>query len=157
MEQAEVEGKLSKALRKLYRNDATILEKDFNLNERSITFRLGMHLCEQFRDFDVDCEYNRMIKNNGYFTEGDYWAKTINLSIGPVSGEDGEARTVFPDIIVHKRKQQVNLVVIEVKIAWKNSKKDFDLKKLEAYKTCLNYQYAVYLEIGERKTVISFL
>ncbi len=157
MEQNEILKKLKSGLRKLYREDAEILEPRFDLNERTITFRLGMYLCAQFKNFDVDCEYNRMVDHTGTTTGGDYWAKKVNLERNDVTGDDDEARTVFPDIIIHKRKRPENLVVIEVKIAWKNSRKDFDYKKLRAYKEDLKYQYANYLEIGEKKSSIEFI
>lgn len=91
MDKNDFEFKLRNGLAKLYKFDECILDKHFNLNERSVTFRLAIYLCQEFNDFDVDCEYNRMLSQNQSLTEGDYWAKTLNLSICNISGEDDEA------------------------------------------------------------------
>ncbi len=158
MERDAFEGLLRKGLNKLYKQDPDLVDKKFNINERTITFRLGIYLAELYSDLDVDCEYNRMVNHNGNYTEGDYWAKTINLKRDDyISDEDDEAKTVFPDIIIHKRKSPENLAVIEVKIKWKNSRKDFDYKKLKAYKKDLHYKYAVFLEIGQKDYFLDFL
>lgn len=80
------------AFRKLMKIDSYLLQVD--ANERSISYRLGLHLQSFFTDWDVDCEYNRdgvEPKRIGY------------LDLHPDGAEDAEARTVFPDIIVHKR------------------------------------------------------
>jgi hypothetical protein len=157
MDKNEFITKLESALLLLHKMDSAILDSHYNLNERSITFRLAMYLCDQFKEHDVDCEYNRMVDHKGNTTEGDYWAKTICLERPYVSGEDDEASTVFPDIIIHKRKKAENLAVVEVKMAWKNSKKNFDLQKLQAYKKNLLYKYAIYLEINSDDWEITFI
>lgn len=157
MDQEEVFRKIQAALNLLYRRDAKILERKFDINERTVTYRLGIYLYAKFKEYDVDCEYNRMLDQSGNTTEGDYWVKSLNLSTGNVSGEDDEATTVFPDIIIHKRKLPINLVVIEVKLAWKSRKKSFDIKKLKAYKRDLKYKYAVYIEINENEYLIKFI
>ncbi len=150
MEYETLKLRVRKALDKLYEKDPELVDKNFDVNERTVTFRLGIYLAELFPDFDVDCEYNRMVDHNGNYTEGDYWKKTINLEREDfISDEDDEAKTVFPDIIIHKRKKPENLAVIEIKMKWKNSRKDFDYKKLRAYKEYLYYQYTIFLEIGE--------
>jgi hypothetical protein len=157
MEKSLLISKLESAIQKLQKKDAIILDPKNDLNERTVTFRLAMYPCSEFKDYDVDCEYNRMVDHSGNVTEGDYWVKKVYLTRSVVSGEDDEARTVFPDIIIHRRKQLKNLAVIEVKMAWKNSERDFDLKKLTAYKNDLGYQYAIYIEIAATATQISFI
>jgi hypothetical protein len=159
MDEAKFNQLLELALDRLYKSDGDLLDKKFNVNERTVTHRLALHLTTIFKEFDVDCEYNRMIMDKfGNFTEGDYWAKTINLSIDEnIDGDDTEAKTVFPDIIIHKRKQNVNLAIIEVKMHWKSRKKDFDFKKLYAYKEDLKYLYGVYLELDENNYLLEFI
>jgi hypothetical protein len=149
---------LNKSLRKLYNLDKELLEQKFNINERTVMHRLAVYIEEEFPDYDVDCEYNRMVDPTGNITDGDYWAKTINLEVDEfISGEDDEAKTVFPDIIIHRRRQPVNYVVIELKVKWKNSLKAFDLRKLSAYKKDLHYQFAILIEIDENEFSLSFV
>lgn len=80
------------------------------------------------------------------------------MGLGPITttGEDDEGTTVCPDIIIHKRNQPINLAVIEVKMKWKNSRKNFDYKKLDAYKNDLKYEFTVYLELDEIKYSAEF-
>lgn len=149
MQRKDFEELFKQGLKKLYEVDAALLDRDFNINERTITHRLAYHLTGLFPEFDIDCEYNRMMDHTGHYTEGDYWVKTVNIEIEEdISGDDTEAKTVFPDIIIHKRKTTANLAVIEVKLAWKNQKKNFDYHKLKAYKNDLKYTYAIYLELN---------
>ncbi len=134
----------------LYEYDSFLLNMQNNLNERSVSFRFAMHLAKLFPEWDVDCEYNRMIRPNGEYTGHDYWAKAVNIEYkGHISAEDDEAKTVYPDIIIHHRGTKDNLAIIEIKMQWKNSKKDFDFKKLQAYKSDLNYEYCVYIELAK--------
>lgn len=37
---------------------------------------------------------------------------------------------------------------------WKNGKRDFDYKKLKAYKDDLKYDFAVYLELDENNYLL---
>jgi len=56
---------------------------------------------------------------------------------------------VFPDIIVHRQEDGLhNLLIIEIKMTWKNDKKEDDFDKLVMYIRELNYQYGLYLELG---------
>ncbi len=99
-----------------------------------------------------------MVDHTGHFTEGDYWVKTINIQVEEaISGEDTEAKTVFPDIIIHKRKTTINLAIIEVKLRWKNKRKSFDYRKLKAYKADLKYLHAYYLELGPKNFEIDYV
>ena len=43
-----------------------------------------------------------------------------------------------------------------MKLKWKNGKKNFDYKKLDAYKKDLKYVFAVYLELDEKNYSIEF-
>lgn len=150
MQSADFKKRLNLALRTLYEQDKELLDRHFNINERSVTHRLALHLTPVFPEWDIDCEYNRMVEKNGTFTENDYWTKTLELSPPHgVTAEDDEAITVYPDIIIHKRKTKANLAIIEVKMKWKNAKKEFDLEKLQAYHDQLHYQFAIYIELGE--------
>ncbi|MCC5916161.1 MAG: hypothetical protein JJU02_02420 [Cryomorphaceae bacterium] len=142
----EVEAFITSAILKLQTEDALFLDPEFDINERSVTHRLGMYLAELFIDEDVDCEYNRVYNDDS----DEYIAKNVDL---PVVNEsmtvfDLEAKTVYPDIIVHKRGITRNVLAIEVKMGWKKSKSEFDLIKAEAYKVRLGYNFSVFLELG---------
>lgn len=79
------------ALRDLLKHDSHLLEID--ANERSITFRFAMYLQAYLQDWDVDCEFNR---------DGVEPKKRGHLGLHPDS-EDEDAKTVFPDVIAHRR------------------------------------------------------
>lgn len=142
----EVEDKLLEAIRILQEKDSIFLDPDFNINERSVTHRLGMYLAELFEDLDVDCEYNRV-----YYKDIDeYLTKKIDFDEmkEEFSFYDTEAKTVYPDIIVHKRNTALNLLSIEVKMGWKNNKQNLDWLKTVAYKTELGYQHSAMVVLG---------
>lgn len=124
------------ALRKLLTRDSYLLEVD--ANERSITHRLGLYLQEKFPNFNVDCEYNR----------DDVEPKKIgHLGLYP-DDEDTDAKTVFPDIIVHKRGTKENYLVIEVKKSTNHVSREADYAKLRGYKRTLGFEFALFVELG---------
>ena len=123
-------------IRRLYSAYNVLLEKDGKLleldaNERSITHKLAEHLQAEFPGWNVDCEYNR----NGELP------KRLVGTLQDVSNGNTDGKTVFPDVIVHKRDTTDNLLVIEAK---KNTTGDesSDLGKLKAYKAEHGYQFA---------------
>lgn len=137
---SEVETKVRNAIEHLVYRDRFLLEND--VNERSISHKLAAYLQIEFGDeWDVDCEYNR---NHDI---------TKRLIIPPnddkVKIDDTTARTVFPDIIVHRRNSDDNLLVIEVKKGKSDlERRDFDLRKLRAFQgKNYHYLYALYLQI----------
>lgn len=128
-----VTNALHRAYLELLKNDFTLLL--FDVNERSITHRLAIYLEKYFPDYHVDCEYNR----NGIGSR----PKTLNslaYELKNISPEDTNAKTVYPDIIIHRRGIPEGYVVIEAKKS--NNSTDFDQRKLRAYKTELGYKYA---------------
>lgn len=111
----EIKKKVNIAIDILFKNDSFLLEKD--VNERSISHKLAEYLQIMFPEWHVDCEYNRR----------EWDIKRINGI-----EECSEKRTtdrIFPDIIVHHRSVNDNLLVIEIK----PDKKDdpCDIRKLE--------------------------
>lgn len=102
----------------LFKNDAFLLEND--IHQKAITHKLAEYLQIQFPDGNVDCEYNR----HGFDIK----------EIGDIHVECPEHRTgdrVIPDIIIHHRNTEKNLLVIEVETRGNNS--DCDYKKLEYF------------------------
>ena len=139
MNQGEVREHLDRAIQRLLKRDRELLTRD--VNERSITHRLAVYLQDEFPDMDVDCEYNRR----------DFDVKRLDFYPRDTTTDDTDARTVFPDIIVHKRGPDgPNLLVIEAKKSGnqRRNNQNTDRQKLEAFKRDpgLRYEHAVFLE-----------
>lgn len=126
----DVRHRVIAAVVALYRHDRELLERD--ANERSITHKLAEHLQREFPSWHVDCEYNR------------YGSDVKRLKC-PLEGEQTptdatEAKTVYPDVIVHRRGTRQNLVVVEVKKrGGALATKDED--KLKAFSEDPGYEY----------------
>jgi hypothetical protein len=150
--------KINKAVSKFYRLNAFLLTEVLNINERSLVFHFAICLKEQFPNYDIDVEYNRNVENihNGKvsYTKGDYWKKVINIDNyekGYISDEDIDGKTVFPDIILHKRGTKNNYCILEIKKKWsytKNSRAK-DITKLQKYKRDLHYKKAIFIAFSE--------
>jgi len=117
----QVKKRVTNALNLLYKNDHFLLEN--NLNERSITHKLAEYLQKEFPDWHVDCEYNRYADIR----------KMLNLPKDTINWDDLEAKTIYPDIIIHHRNTNDNLVVIEVKKSNSQIDRTFDENKLIAF------------------------
>src|SRR5258708_2030866 len=134
--QEAVKEKVTAAIEVLYQRDTYLLQTD--VNERSISHKLASYLQEAFSDWDVDCEYNRNHDDPELL-------KRLQISAEDVSPDDVQARTVFPDIIVHHRGTSDNLLVIEIKKTTNQLSDDFDKQKLREFKRQLGYCYALFL------------
>jgi len=133
----EIEEIINLAIKELIEKDKYLLE--VNINERTITHRLAIYLEQYFENWNVDCEYNRNHED----------IKKLKNYLKTTTTDDTEAKTVFPDIIVHKRgTNENNLLVIEVKKSSNNEDREKDINKLKAFKKELKYEYAVFIEIG---------
>lgn len=148
----EVRDHILRAYRQVLTKDAHLLKAD--ANERSITHRFAIYLEHEFSEFNVDCEYNR---------------KGLDVKRLPSFGID--PRTIkqlginlYPDIIVHHRGTNDNLVAIEAKPSPKNApcKKperrecECDRCKLRAYKADLGYKYTFYVVFPVEKELEEF-
>ncbi len=137
--QADVCRRVVAAICRLDQHDRGLLARD--ANERSITHKLAEHLQREFPDWHVDCEYNRRGES----------PKRLNLPLEGLKVDAGatEARTVFPDVIIHRRGTDRNLVVIEVK---KRSgiEDTKDREKIEAFSRSpeYHYEYGLVLKLG---------
>ncbi|MDL1987165.1 MAG: hypothetical protein LWX08_05800 [Deltaproteobacteria bacterium] len=111
-----------------------------DIHERTLAAELKSAMENWFKEFHVNCEYNRMPDENGVQIP-----KRIGLDPDP---EDPSS--VYPDIIVHRQEDgKHNLLIVEIKMSWKNHKKEKDIEKLNLYIQELKYKYGLYLEIGE--------
>lgn len=139
-------------------HEFTQLEKElleYDINERTITHKFAEYLNNKslFPWYSIDCEYNRML---------DEWTKSfitkkLRLDIENVESDDNNWITVYPDIIVHKRwNNSDNLLIIEIKkknyaqnIKEKETGKtyrDFDFEKIKLYMQQLSYKNWLYIE-----------
>jgi hypothetical protein len=127
--------KIEISIRQLFKNDAMLLEND--VNERTISGKLAFYLSSQYPELNVDCEYNR---------KGD----EVKRLPAPESSctSDTKGKTIFPDIIVHKRgKDTANKLVIEIKKDG-NDDTDRDIKKLKELTSengNYNYNYGFHI------------
>jgi hypothetical protein len=137
-----VPSMVARAIEESLKENVKLLELD--VNERSITHKIAEQLQKVFReyDFDVDCEYNR----------DRHEPKLLDLPIDMVATNETEAKTVYPDIIVHKRDSKENLVVIEAKKST-NSDTEIDVLKLKQFKKKLGYSFCYQLKIEVGKSV----
>ncbi|TVZ23459.1 PD-(D/E)XK nuclease superfamily protein [Dokdonia sp. Hel_I_63] len=159
MEKAVFNQALIWSLKKLFKKDALLVNQAYNVNERSVSHKLAVYIDQYLFDnnlsFDVDIEYNRMTvpyDENG-IDIGIAVAKSIRY-------DDHEQldRFVYPDIIIHRRNENVNIGIIEIKMAWKNSLKQLDYQKVNKYLEQLDYQHGVFIEINNtfESTIIEY-
>ena len=120
--QAGIPSELDRVVRALgefYARETYLLEKD--LGERTLTHRLAVHLERQFEGWDVDCDYDRLGE------------RTLRLPKGSiVSTDDHLGKSVYPDIVVHRRAVPENLLAVEVRKASNHQPPDHDRHKLRA-------------------------
>jgi len=111
--------KLAGAVEQLYARDADLFARD--LGERTLTHRLAVHLERQFPDWNIDCDYNRL---------GD---RTWLLPKGSIVSTDDEfGKSIYPDIVVHRRAVPDNLLAVEVRKARNHQPLEHDRAKLRA-------------------------
>jgi hypothetical protein len=132
-------------------NDSVLLK--ITANERSVTHRLAVYLERQFEGtgFQVDCEYNRDRRK----------PKRLKEFKRKISSDNTKGVTVYPDIIVHKRDTDENLIVIEAK--FERSSLDCnqldscicDRCKLRAYKNDLGYSYAFFIRFPTGNSLVN--
>jgi hypothetical protein len=145
---SEIKTKIQIALEILYEKDMFLLKND--VNERSISHKLAEYIQQQFSEYHVDCEYNRV---GNLTVDEEYFNKKLRLykNIKCLNGE-----TVYPDIIIHKRGQKNNLLVIEIKkIKDKNRVLD-DYKKILGLFTSkeFEYKFGLFLQLGKKNVRI---
>lgn len=138
-----VERKVDLAIRLLQDKDYPLLV--VNSSERSIAHRLACYLENEFKGYNVDCEYNRNEQKPKMLMRT--WGKNKKFRI---------KKDVYPDIIVHKRgNNKNNLLVIEIKKTSNKSQKerDLDLLKLKAYMhkgDDYQYKYGMFIDFFVR-------
>lgn len=148
----ELRAAVESAIARLFENDAHLLTS--GVNERSITHRLAMYLQDEFPDWHVDAEYNRDSSD----------PKRLGLTPEATESDDLRAVTVYPDIAIHRRGTDQNLLVIEAKKDGASGA-EFDHQKLKAFtrpraNAGLGYCWGVHLVVPttsrEQPTVVWF-
>lgn len=123
------------AIDKLLHNDTYLLITDNS--EQSIAHHIARYLHDNFPEWHVDCEYKR---NRDAI-------KRLIYAVEP--GGNASERDVIPDIIVHHRGTDENLIAFELKKSTNNQRngREKDLLKLQAFKEQLGYKYAVFVSL----------
>ena len=153
----EIEQKIKNTLLLFYKEDSYLI--DNNVHERSLTFRLGMYLQNEFPNWKVDCEYN---KNCQTFQYNKLLSARCDKEPKFNCKECGDHRkcTVFPDIIIHQRGTDKNLLVIEAKCNADVLQIEKDKEKIDAYlsEPTLRYQYGLFInfQASYEKTTLAW-
>ena len=134
----EARYKVQKALIKLRELDAFLIQA--NTNERTISHKLAEYLQLEFYPLKVDCEYNRHGRE----------IKRLDVPRDNINWDETEARTVFPDIVVHERgNDDNNFLVIEIKKSSNFRGNGFDINKLLAFtREPYSYLFGLFLKIS---------
>jgi hypothetical protein len=138
----DVKKTLKSYIEKLYRNDGYLIEHD--VSERAIAHKLAEYLQSSFKDYNVDCEYNRNIERGPRHTKSisvvrQIYRKEIKNINSSRIDEDTYAEkvtevTAYPDIIIHRRgSNEKNLLIIEIKKSNSGRNDDYDHEKLRAF------------------------
>ena len=143
----EVKRAVNEALRRFYLNDRYLIDHD--VNERALTFRLGLYLQQIFTGWDVDCEYNKnceTLRQNKLLSCRCKFKPEFDCV--HCTREAKMQCTVFPDIIIHRRGTEHNLLVIEAKKDASDNDRKEDIDKIKAYREekTLHYRYGLFLD-----------
>jgi hypothetical protein len=111
--------KVVDAIGAFYARETFLLEKD--ASERALTHRLAVHLESRFTGWDVDCEYNRLGERRLLLPKGSI-----------VSTDDDIGKSVYPDVVVHRRAVPENLLAIEIRKVANYQPLEHDRHKLRA-------------------------
>lgn len=124
----------------LFNEQPMLFSINADINERTVSGELASKISNYIKGYHINCEYNRMT---------DEYGNQIPKRIGLNPSEKNKS-LVYPDIILHLQEDgNHNLLIIELKLAWKNQEKEKDIIKLNNYLKELHYQYGLYLELSE--------
>ena len=131
---------LNEALHDFYEHENQLIK--LKVSERALTHKLAEHLQKRFKEYNVDCEYNKIGRDP---------KRVLNLieQIKPSEKCDADCDrcttnnkcVIFPDIIVHRRGKDDNLLVIEAKTEWSKDNQSKDSKKLMALSQSHEFKY----------------
>ena len=111
----------------------------YKVAERALTHKLAEYLQMLFCGYNVDCEYNKVGDGEPKRVEAlvAKMRKVQKMQQGNKCNGDCNNCTpnkcvVFPDIIVHRRGKDRNLLVVEAKTEWGGASQNEDFEKLKA-------------------------
>lgn len=132
----DLTARLKQAVATMARQDAELLEAE--ASERSVTNRLSWHLQPLFPDWNLDCEFNCWTGP---------WQRKGHMIVSTTSAAT-EARTIFPDLMIHRRRKGDRLAVIEVTLSSQRQTRHQVIKKLRHCQARLACSHALLLEVG---------
>lgn len=127
MEKEKIENRIKNSLNSFFLLDDYLMNED--VHERSISHKLGCYLQRMFPEWNVDCEYNK-----DFIHEEDMNKRVPNYTNVCKKKSDQNSPLIFPDIIIHKRGKEENLVVIELKKRPDETGEKCDINKIKAIK-----------------------
>lgn len=117
--------------------DEFVIEQNLLLqndaSEQAISHHLAIKFSQSFLSWNTDCEYNRSMDI----------VKRLIYAVSP-TGEACE-RNVVPDIIIHRRMTNDNLLAVEIKKSTNRDSSFKDLSKLIAFREQLGYQHTLFI------------
>ena len=150
MDQNQLKQKIKKAIEKLKEKDMFLINND--LHEITISHKLAEYLESEFKDWDVDIEYNKKVGMGPHYNT----SKEISNKFdnGLESGRK-QRRSLRIDIIVHHRGKNdydSNLLAIELKKVGNPSRRNMDedaLKQLTDQNGSYKYQFGLFIDINK--------
>ena len=86
--------------------------------------------------------------NKNYVKKIPNWNEECLRCLKNPKNDDTNARTVFPDIIIHKRDSRNNLIVIEAKKAASAKDRECDIDKLKMFIDSLEYKFGFFIDFA---------
>ena len=137
MNKREIRKRFECALHNFYTKEALLIK--YKVSERALTHKLAEHLQNLFPRHNVDCEYNKV--GNGDPKRLDYLMYSNRDCPHDCAKCHAGKCVVFPDIIVHRRGTEENLLVIEAKTVWSSQSPEHDYEKLAGLTASGEYHY----------------
>lgn len=144
MSEEDIAIKINSAKTKFLNKELFLLS--VNINERTLTHKFAEYLQQEMDilndNWNVDCEYNR-----SYDEVKKINPRLVDMYVDEnISALDTEIKSIFPDIIIHKRNSDTNLLIIEAKKSQASkSSIDKDRIKLQLIKEQFGYEHAVFM------------
>ena len=154
MNKDEIEDILIQSKKRFLENDQYLLSVD--VNERSLTHKFAEYLQTIVgSSWNVDCEYNRFGSDSKRILSE--IKELIDPYVEGVQTDDVKAKTVYPDIIIHKRGAiGPDLLVIEAKKDASTEDRRRDMEKLNKIQYEYGYYFAVFINFKTKNKEIEW-